>query len=153
MSDFRLTWGTYNADLSFEDNDLVSDDGLETAVLLSLFTDRRADEADVLPAGVTDRGGWLGDELTDIAGDKTGSRLWLLDREKRSQRVPDRAVEYAREALKWMLDDKVTDKIDVSAVFLGTNGWALIVAIHRPKVDPATFRYNFNWAAQEARVV
>lgn len=70
--------------------DLQGDDGLMTAVIISLFTDARAHDDDPLPderVGVSsDRRGWWGDCLPDAQGEQTlesiGSRLWLLWREK-----------------------------------------------------------------------
>ena len=56
---------------------LRAERGLRSAVLISLFTDRRAEPGDV-PEGEDPRGWWadvLGEE-----GDRIGSRLWLIDR-------------------------------------------------------------------------
>jgi phage gp46-like protein len=63
LADLALTWDEQQgaADLALIDNDLASDRGLETAVLLSLFTDRRAQPDDVPPSGdPADRRGWCG---------------------------------------------------------------------------------------------
>jgi hypothetical protein len=48
LADLALTWSekTGDADLSLIDSDLASDRGLETAVILSLFLDRRAEDDD-----------------------------------------------------------------------------------------------------------
>jgi phage gp46-like protein len=78
---------------------LTQDEGLETAVLLSLFSDRIARQDDVLPSG-DDRRGWWADAYAEIEGDAWGSRLWLLSREKQTASVLRRAEEYASEALQ-----------------------------------------------------
>lgn len=152
MSDIALVWDNalYAADFSLEDNDLVVDDGLETSVLISLFTDRRAEPGDVLPDGETDRRGWWADDPDD----RIGSRLWLLKRAKESQDTLDRALEYIKESLQWMLDGLVSDEINVTTSFVTINRTRLMlfeVEIHRPELDPVTYRYNYNWASQEAR--
>lgn len=153
MSDLRLTWDTTTgaADFEFEDNDIVLDDGLETSVIESLFTDRRAEEGDVLPLGETDRRGWWGDEFPDVAGDRIGSRLWLLGRAKQTQEVLDRAREYTLEALQWMIEDKVTDRVDVESGIVANGVLAITITIHRPEADSVTFRFDYTWAAQELR--
>ncbi len=48
MTDIKLTWDNDNgvADMSITDSDFTKEAGLETAVLISLFTDRRADVDD-----------------------------------------------------------------------------------------------------------
>lgn len=90
----------------------LGDDGLETSVLLSLFTDRRAEPDDVIPDGTTNRRGNWADAVT---GQPMGSRLWLLSREKSVDAVLPRAEAYARESLDWMREDGVADRIDVVA--------------------------------------
>jgi phage gp46-like protein len=72
--------GTF--DWQLVNGQLVMDDGLETSVILSTFTDRRSEDSDVLPNGGDDRRGWWGDAFPEIPGDVLGSRLWLLSRTK-----------------------------------------------------------------------
>ena len=84
-------------DLAFEE-DLATDPGLETAVVLSLFTDRRALPADALPGGGNDRRGYWADAFSERL---QGSRLWLLSREKELESVRRSAEVYAQEALAW----------------------------------------------------
>jgi phage gp46-like protein len=129
--------------------DLELSDGLESAVLLALFTDRRAEASDTLPDSETDRRGWWGDAEPVVEGDRIGSRLWLLAREKETQAVVTRAEEYAREALQWLVDDLVAEKVEVTAEVPAPGVLGLAVAIHRPQLDPVEFRFNYAWEAQE----
>lgn len=155
MSDFALQWdpASLAADLSLEANDLKPEGGLRTAILISLFTDRRAEGSDILPDGEIDRRGWWADEFNSTPGDKIGSRLWLLTRSKQEQSVLDRAEEYTREALAWLLEDKVATAVDVAASFLtGRPGLLLTITVHRPNTDPATYRFGTAWAVEESRV-
>lgn len=155
MTDLALVWdsATGSADLEFASNDLSTDDGLETAVMISLFTDRYAESSDDLPDGETDRRGWWADDPED----RIGSRLWTLARSTDTADVLPRMVALAKEALQWMVDDNVAAAVDVEAesiVGSGRDRYAVLaVTIHRPKVDPVNYRWNFNWVAQEARRV
>ena len=117
MSDAALQWSPegYRADVSVDGADLAREDGLRTAVIVSLFTDARAQPGDI-PEGDDPRGYW-GDALGE--GDRTGSRLWLLDRSKQTTDVPVRAEAYASEALQWMIEDGVADRVEVSAEWAG----------------------------------
>ena len=148
-TDIALEWdATVNAaSVVIAANDLKADDGLRTAVIASLFTDRRAEPGDVLPVGVTDRRGWW----ADAPGDVIGSRLWLLDRSAQTPDVLSRAVAYAKQALQWLLDDHVSDRIEVTAELLDLAGYALSVTVFRPDVDPARFRFDRTWTAEAAR--
>ena len=143
--DIGLTWGEWAADFEVSANDLESDDGLRTAVLLSLFTDRRAEDGDVLPDSETDRRGWWGDNHPVVAGDKIGSRLWLLARSKQTPDVLARAEEYAREALQWLIEDKVASRVDVESGIVRNGVLGLAVTIDRPEVDPVKFQFNYTW--------
>ncbi len=147
--DLALTWSnaTGDADLSLIEfaSDLTTDRGLITATALSLFTDRRAETDDQPPSGdPRDRRGWWADQLAVIKGDRFGSRLWLLDRSKRNNETVIRAKEYAREALAWMLEDKVVASVDVT---VETTDTALLIAIglQRPGRDPVSFRFAHAW--------
>lgn len=155
MSDIGLTWITEEggADFAVAGNDLVVDDGLETAVFLSLFTDRRAEDGDVLPTGEQDRRGWWGDAFPVVDGDRHGSRLWLLARAKELPETLTRAEEYAREALAWLTEDRVAERVEVTAAVESRGVLRLTVAIYRPRVDVVTYRYDYVWAAQAARRV
>lgn len=150
-TDVLFLWDGLGADLVIVQNDLATDGGLQTAVLLSLFSDRRAAETDVLPDGQTDRRGWWGDVLSEIDQDRIGSKLWLLGREKELPAVLLRAETYAREALQWLLDDRVAEAITVTAS-MGRPvrpGWLILeVSIRRPAQTPVTFRFAHAWTAQ-----
>lgn len=140
-------------DVAVAGGDLSTDDGLATAVLVSLFTDRRATADDTLPAGETDRRGWWGDLVPAVEGDEIGSLLWLLQREKQTTETLERAREYAREALQWMLDDRVATSVEVTASYVRTGVMQIGVQLQRPGGEAVDFRYYYNWAALEAERV
>lgn len=145
--DAALVWKELGADLSVEALGLLVDDGLETAVILSLFCDRRAEPDDVLPDNSGDRRGWWADAYPAALGDKWGSRLWLLAREKQLPSVLARAKEYAEEALAWMVEDGIAASVEVTAEVVKTGTLGLLVVITKP--DAAALKYKFNalWEA------
>jgi phage gp46-like protein len=152
MPDLKLNWDgeAFAADLAISANDLVAEDGLQTAVELSLFTDRRAEDGDTLPAGETDRRGWWADAAPVVAGDKIGSRLWLLAREKQTATTRQRLEKYAAEALQWLIDDKVAERIEVAASFPSPGIYVLEVEVFRPRADPAKFRFDHAWGDESS---
>lgn len=129
---------------------LDTDDGLETAVLISLFSDRLAGQDDALPDNSSHRRGWWGDSFADIDGDLIGSRLWLLSREKQLAATLQRAREYAREALRWLVDDGIARSVDVDAEFPQQGQLALAVTINRAVTGPVRFRFDTFWGAANA---
>ena len=140
-----------SADLKFDRIALDEDAGLETAIILSLFTDRRANADDILPGGPDDRRGWWGDGFPPVFGDRIGSRLWLLNREKQMAVVVERARQYATEALTWLTEDGVATRIDVLAEISAPSTLGLLVTIHRPRKSAIDYRYWYAWEAQSAR--
>lgn len=109
-------------DLAVDGYDLATESGLRSALILSLYTDRRAEPDDVLPDGSANRRGWWADP-------KLGSRLWLLARSKETDDVLSRAREYASEALAWMLEEKIVRAVDVRAEWIRRGVLALTVTI------------------------
>lgn len=138
-------------DMALDGFDLKRDDGLETAVFLSLFTDARA-TPDVVPAEFTsdDLRGYWGD-IAGEEGDRHGSLLWTLTREKQIDSTLTRARQYASEALRWMKQDFVTDRVEVTTTFVARGVMRIIVDIYRPGRDPVQYRYDYEWAAQVAK--
>lgn len=136
----------HGADYALDALGLTEDAGLETAVVLSLFTDRRAASDDPVPDGA-DRRGWWADGVTGEAGDRIGSRLWLLWREKQMPSVLVRARQYAEEALAWLVTDGVARRIEVQASIPQRDVLRLDVAIDRPDAPPVRYRYDNFWRA------
>lgn len=115
-------------------------DELGTAVLISLFTDRRVGEEELpVVGGQTDversraRGGWWGDAYPDgDEEDAIGSRLWLLtERGKLLPDAPLRAQAYAIEALDWMIADGVARAVEAVATRNGEGRLDLVITITR----------------------
>lgn len=132
-------------DLALDGLLLADDDGLVTAVIISLFTDRQANADDVLPDG-TSRRGWWGDVL-GRAGDKIGSRLWLNESAKQLGAVLVKDREYAQEALKWLVDDGVASAVDVVASSPRSGVRALDISIQRANKPVARYQFQRFWKA------
>lgn len=151
MGDLALSMRDGVIDLAIVDNDLAPDEGLRTACLISLFADRRAEDDDQLPVEDGDRRGWWGDQFAEQEGDRIGSRLWLLERAKRTEDLVPSAEEYAREALAWLVEDRVASRVDVAAE-LEPRGLAIDVTIRKPDGDEANFRFSHVWDDPAPRV-
>lgn len=133
--DAALIWDQVKADIALSGGDLLADNGLATAVIISLCSDARAEFSDELPAGVTERRGWWG-------GDKDfGSKLWLLTREKTTARTAARAREYVQKALQWLIDDGIAQSVEVTAEILNPYTLAVSASISRG----SNKKYDYLW--------
>ncbi len=81
------------------------DDSLTTAVIISLFTNKRD-----LTAKPMDAAGWWADDI--------GSLRWTLVREKQTDEVLRKLIQYDKEALQWLIDSRLVKNIDVSATWI-----------------------------------
>jgi phage gp46-like protein len=128
--DISTIWdvGLGQGDYQVANGTLVSGNDIESAMLISLFTDRAAGPDDVLPDAtqnkMPDPRGWWAD--TDEAY-PIGSRLWLLDRSKGPADLPARAKGYAQEALQWMVDDSIVGRFDINAAWKAPNQLRMII--------------------------
>lgn len=148
MADLALHWNAAvgAADLILNGADLALSAGLYEAVIISLFTDRRASADDELPDPLNaDRRGWWGDYLADQAGDEIGSKLWLLKRAKMTRENVLKAKDYAEEALKWLVSDGVAKAVIVTTEALKPHTLAIGVQIQKP--DGSNTKYDFIWSA------
>lgn len=152
MADAAMVMTEFGGDLVLFGFDLGRDDGLETSVIISLFTDRRASAEQIPPEYEQDdlRGYW-GDITSVSATDQTGSLLWLLSREKQLPQTLSRAEQYCREALAWMIEDMVATKISVAASYYSQGVMLLEIDIDRPTGPAVRYRYNYEWSAQAGK--
>lgn len=104
------------------------EEALRSSIIMSLLTDRYADQDDLIPDAPSkpqaipfDRRGWAGDALSEVPNDRIGSRLWLLSREKQTESTRVRAIEYCQEALQWLVDDRIATSVYVEAAW-GNDG-------------------------------
>lgn len=150
MSDIALKIQGQSFGIALKNGDLEQDDGLETSVILSLFTDRRVTDEE-LPTGQTNKRGYWADKYSTVDGDKMGSRLWTLARSKRLAETLRRAEDFAKEALAWMIEDGVATSVTATANFVEgtTNAWSLEIGIQKP--SGRTSRYQVLWDKQELK--
>ncbi len=136
-------------DFNFLNGDLEREEGLETSVLISLYTDARASEDDNVD-DPNDLRGWAGD-LLPSNDDSIGSKLWLLDRSKATQENANKAKQYVQQALNWMIEDGVASKIDVVTSIVGyeeTKKLVLNITIYKNNDKILGIKFNDIWTAQ-----
>lgn len=129
-------------DLLIQPPGILTGKALQTAVIISLFTDRRANRDDPLSLDESRRGWWA--DTYFESNDKIGSRLWLLRRAKMIQSTLVRAREYSLEGLRWMLDDNVAGRIEIETDFYNRFILALGVNIVRP-TGGQNFNFQYVW--------
>eukprot|EP01037_Dinobryon_pediforme_P018401 gene18401-18670_t len=144
MADFRLSTGPIGAAITMDwlltPAGLIDESHeLETAILVALGTDRRANADDILPTESTDLRGWWGDTDAETiwGGWPVGSRLWLLDRAKitgfgyKGGSILVNVEQYLNEAMQPFIKNGIATKVHVSASRYGQFGVISKVTLYR----------------------
>lgn len=116
---------------------LVTGADLQTAALISLFTDAEAGPDDVIPDGTTDPRGWWAGPI--------GSKLWLRSRSKATATLPALIKDDIEQALAWMIDDQVVAAIDVAVEYATTAMITAQVLFRRSNGARAALRFSRLW--------
>ena len=116
---------------------------LRRSVTISLFTWRRAGPDD--PVDDSDRQGWWGDCVPSVAGDQTGSRLWLLARRTLVAQTLQDAQAYAEEALAWLLDDQIVTAVTVTVERQGNDRMNLRATLTEQNGETLELNFADTW--------
>jgi len=144
--DVRLSWQPPNAraDLTMLGPVLETGHDLETAILISLFSDQTADPDDVLPPDLSrDPRGWWADTYE---GDRIGSKLWQVLGRVRNPDTLNFAGDTARKSLDWLMVDGVASAVAVIPSYYGSGGLRLDVAVTSP--TGTVNRFAFVWSQE-----
>jgi len=104
--------GDFDISIDPATGDLLATEGFDTSLKMSLFEERRADRQEMIPS--ERRRGWWANELFDEAAFEIGSKLWLIDQARLNQETLNRAIDYARQALQWLINDNHVEAVEVS---------------------------------------
>ncbi len=140
MSDIVLeknTNGLY--DILFENGDFKLTDGLDTAILMSLLIDKRADESEVFEPEL--RRGWIGNEQNEDEDYDIGSKLWLIYQARANQNTLNRAIDYAKDGLIWMINDGLIKDVQVTGEIENEN---IILTVNFIRFDNSILTQQFN---------
>lgn len=104
--------GIFDIGLDENNRDAALTAGLESAILVSLFSDQRA-PPDLVPDPMRRRG-WICDLVATVPNDKIGSLLWIYQQSRLTSETASNVASDARNALQWMIDDGLCDNVAVS---------------------------------------
>jgi phage gp46-like protein len=128
--------------LSITNGDLTSEEGFDTAIFMSLFTDARATEQQI--ATPENRRGWLGDTVSPVKDRSLGSLLYLVNQKRLTQDTLNKTVNFTKLALNWMITDGLAKSITVTGELVPRSGIGLNIKI-KTKLGPEINRYIKLW--------
>jgi len=117
-----------------DDGDIKSSDTFDTAIIVSLFSDQRADASEV-PAS-QNRRGWIGNESTP--GEEIGSKLWLYEQTRLTQTNLNGIVDAARQSLRWFVKEGLLESLVASDATIDSDEIRFRVVLKRfnSEVEP-----------------
>lgn len=133
-------------DLTVVDGVLESTAGMETAIIVSLFTDDRASVDNV--ATPQNRRGWVGNILTAPIGRSLGSVLWVYEQSRITKNILNQVRVAAQESLDWLVEDGIAKSVIVSVQEVRTRGIIININIQTPQGKNQ--RYSAIWRETSA---
>lgn len=115
---------------------------LVRAVVISLLSWRRAESDDDTEQPY----GWWGDTWPSVQNDRICSRLYLLRRQKLTNKTPQLAREYMNQALAWMTEDGVAARVDVIAERTGIDTLSAAVTIYQRNGTRHNITFDDIWS-------
>ena len=108
-----------NWDIDFANGDFELTNGLDTAIYMSVFCEARASSSQV--SEPTNRRGHFTNIFNRVEGYQVGSLLWLYTTQSKNTESNLKLIEGAVfNGLKWMIEDGLISKIEVTATKSGT---------------------------------
>lgn len=127
--------GIYDFTLD-SDGDILTENFLDTSILMSIFCERRATAAE-MPESHRRRG-WIGNESTP--GFEVGSKLWLFYQTSVTRSLLNAMASVLNDAFRWLIEDNIAISSNAS-VAITSSGVSVEVTIERPnsRVDKRFF--------------
>ena len=116
MTDISLNKDKEYYDFNFINGDFELTQGMETALLMSIFCEKRAGVSEI-PAPELRRG-WWGNLVNGYDNYEIGSKLWLLEQARRDNTTLNLAKTYAQDCLQWLIDDGYAKEIITDTSFV-----------------------------------
>lgn len=126
-------------DIETGETDLSTVDGLETTVVVLLFTDARAAPEEV--RAVDKRRGWVGNILRSR---ELGGMLWLVSQAKNTREIRNRIINWAENSLQPLVDENLATSVVATADVQGVRGILLSIRIEVIEGETRDFEFWLN---------
>ena len=113
--------------------DIATADQLDTALLMSLFCERRAAESEMPVPEL--RRGWIGNAVTPDF--EIGSKLWLYEQARITRTTLNGITAEALAGLNWLVEDGIAESVIVNTTIAG-----LTVTLTRQNSEVSTQFYK-----------
>jgi phage gp46-like protein len=116
MADILLNNDAGYHDISFTNGDFTLTNGMETALLMSIYCEKRASESEI-PAPEMRRG-WWGNTVLGFGNYEIGSKIWLLEQARKDNITLGLSRTYSADSLQWLIEDNLAKDVTVDSSFI-----------------------------------
>lgn len=113
--------------LRIENGDFASDQGFETSLWVSLFSDARATESQI--SNPQQRRGWMGNLASPVENRELGSLLFLAEQSRLNQNALNQNIDFAQKSLQPLVEDNQAKSVNVSGQIVPKQGIELKILI------------------------
>ena len=106
-------------DIKFENGEIVGTESFDTAINITIFEEKRADESEQ-PVNYLRRG-WHGNLLSDVEGYEIGSKLWQSYQARANDDTNNKVVSDLFDANQWFVEDQFLDDVIITSTLLQDN--------------------------------
>ena len=133
--------GIYDLVIDSDTADLGVTLGLETAILISEFSDARADESEV--GDPRQRRGWIGDLVSGLPQDRHGSKIWLYEQRRLTDVIATAVRVEAEAALDWLAEENLVTHVSGEVFKIpSARRIDLVVTLHFLNGAPSSYAYT-----------
>ena len=124
-------------DFSFDSNGQFEiDESFDTSLVMSIGVDARATDQEIIHKELQ-----RGNLINLFNGINNGSKLWLLNQARSNNETRNRAIDYMKKCLQWLIDDGFLGDVIVNGE-LKVNGLLLNVVLKRKDGAFDNFAYQ-----------
>lgn len=142
--DFKLNEDKGYWDIDFSNGDIASTNSLDTAIYMSIFCEKRASQSQVSEPSL--RRGHFTNMFNKVSDYEVGSLFWLYTNQAKINQITLSLIENsALDGLKWLIEDKIFDKIEVNATKVNDTQITLTInLINNQKTDSLYYNLIIN---------
>lgn len=139
--------GIFDLIIDEDTRDLEVGEGLESALITSLFSDRRAARDEV--ANPLKRRGWIGNLVAEVPGDNFGSGLWLYEQKRLEGEVATGLRSEAEQSLDWLVEENLLTSVSAQVIMSPEKrGVFLMIHLTSNSGDATSMAYRLADATQ-----
>lgn len=142
--DIKLFQDSYNNwDIDFENGDFALTQGLDTAIYMSIFCEKRADSKEVVNPIL--RRGHFTNEFSSVENYEVGSKLWMhIDQARNTNQNTSLIEDSLKDGLKWLIDQDIISSINIDTSFKGSNLKVDIDIVGKSQEDTTNYNLLIN---------